>query len=145
MGAASVTNGAARLRVLVYSDDKVWREQIMLLLGTRPAPELPAVEFVECATEPVVIRAMDAGRIDLAILDGEATPAGGMGVCRQLKSEIYKCPPIMVFIARQQDAWLASWSQADAAAVMPPDPFDFPDTVAALLRQRLAPVPVRNA
>lgn len=128
------------MRVLVYSDNRSWREQIILLLGARPAPELPAVEFVECATEPVVIRNMDTGRIDLAILDGEAAPAGGMGVCRQLKAEIYQCPPILVVIARQQDAWLASWSQADAAVTMPPDPIAFPETVAGLLRQRVAPV-----
>lgn len=68
-----------------------------------------------------------------------------MGVCRQLKSEIYRCPPILVVIARAQDAWLASWSQADATATMPPDPFGFPETVAGLLRQRLAPVLARNA
>lgn len=138
MRPASGSGTTARLRVLVYSDDALWREQIVMLLGTRPAPELPAVEFVECATEPVVIRTMDAGRIDLAILDGEAAPAGGMGVCRQLKAEIYQCPPILVVIARAQDAWLASWSQADATATMPPDPIAFPESVAALLRRRVA-------
>jgi DNA-binding response OmpR family regulator len=129
------------LRVLVYSDDKTVRESVRLLLGPRPAPELPAIEYVECATEPVVISAMDAGRVDLAILDGEATPAGGMGIARQLKSEIYRCPPILVLIARPQDAWLAKWSLADEAVLMPPDPLEFPETVAALLRGRLAPVP----
>lgn len=128
------------LRVLVYSDDKTVREQVRLLLGSRPAPELPAIEYVECATEPVVIAAMDAGRIDLAILDGEAAPAGGMGIARQLKAEIYRCPPILVLIARPQDAWLAKWSMADEAVLMPPDPLAFPETVAALLRGRLAPV-----
>ncbi len=112
-----------------------------MAVGPRPAPELPAIEYLECATEPVVIAAMDRGGIDLAILDGEAAPAGGMGICRQLKAEIYQCPPILVLIARGQDAWLANWSLADSTVVMPLDPLAFPETVAALLRQRLAPLP----
>lgn len=131
---------SAPLRVLVYSDDKTVRAQVQLLLGRRPAPELPAVEYVECATEPVVIATMDAGRIDLAILDGEAAPAGGMGIARQLKAEIHRCPPILVLIARPQDAWLAEWSLADTTVLMPPDPLVFPETVAGLLRRRVAPV-----
>ena len=48
---------------------------------------------------PLCITAMDAGGIDLAILDGEAVP-GGMGLCRQLKDEILRCPPILVLIGR---------------------------------------------
>jgi len=112
---------------------------VRLLLGRRPAPELPAVDYVECATEPVVTQYLDAGGIDLAILDGEAAPAGGMGVARQLKAEIYACPPILVLIARPQDAWLANWSLADAAVPMPLDPLTFPEAVAGLLRQRALP------
>jgi len=73
------------MRVLVYSDDVNTRNEVILALGKRPHPDLPEVEYVECATEPVVIATMDAGGVDLAILDGEAVPAGGMGICRQLK------------------------------------------------------------
>lgn len=131
------------LRVLVYSDDVTVRDQVQLLLGRRPAPELPAIDYVHCATEPMVMRRMDAGDIDLAILDGEAVPAGGMGVCRQLTEEIFNCPPLLVLIARPQDAWLASWSKADQTVLMPLDPVTFPETVAVLLRQRLAAVPAR--
>ena len=39
---------------------------------------------------------MDEGGFDLVILDGEATPAGGMGIAKQLKDEIADCPPILV-------------------------------------------------
>ena len=34
------------------------------------------------------------------VLDGEAQPAGGMGMCRQLKDEIHRCPPVLVLIGR---------------------------------------------
>ena len=110
------------LSVLVYSDDVTVRESVMMALGRRPVAELPRLEYVEVATEPTVIRRMDAGGIDLVILDGEATPAGGMGICRQLKDEIYRCPPVLVLIGRSQDAWLATWSRADAVVPHPDRP-----------------------
>ena len=133
----------ASLTVLVYSDDKTARQQVLRGLGRRPAAELPALRYVECATLPAVLKAMDAGGIDLAVLDGEAAPAGGMGVCRQLKDEIYACPPILVLTGRPQDAWLATWSRADGVVPQPLDPMVLADTAAALLRQRLAGIPVR--
>lgn len=124
------------MRVLVYSDDSNTRAQVILALGKRPHPDLPAVEYVECATEPVVIATMDAGGIDLAILDGEAVPAGGMGICRQLKDEIYQCPPVLVLIGRREDGWLATWSRADAVVPHPLDPLVLAETVIGLLRPR---------
>ena len=130
------------LTVLVYGDDRAIRQQVVLALGTRPAPELPAVRYHECATEPLVMRTMDSGRIDLAILDGEAAPFGGMGVCRQLKDEIFNCPPILVLTGRPQDAWLATWSRADAVVPRPIDPRVLAEATAHLLRQRVAGLPV---
>ena len=133
-----MTNSDRILNVLIYSDDSTTREIVMNALGSRPAPELPRVNFVECATEPMVIRKMDAGGIDVAILDGEAVPAGGMGICRQLKDEIFNCPPIVVLTGRPQDGWLATWSRADAAVPQPLDPVVLAEAVATLLRRRVA-------
>ncbi len=131
------------LKVLIYSDDRSTRDAVRFALGKRPATDLPELEYVECATEPAVIRTMSesssgAGGIDLAILDGEAAPAGGMGIARQLKDEIYRCPPLMVLIGRPQDAWLATWSRADAAVSHPLDPVRTAEVVAGLLRARVA-------
>ncbi len=125
------------LKVLVYSDDVNTRAQVILALGRRPHPDLPEVEYVEVATEPVVIQNMDAGHIDLAILDGEAVPAGGMGIAKQLKDEIYRCPPLLVLTGRPQDAWLATWSRADAAVPHPIDPIQLAEAAVALLRSRV--------
>ncbi len=122
------------LRVLVYSDDVNTRQQVILALGRRVHPDLPELEYVEVATEPVVIQNMDAGGIDLAILDGEAVPAGGMGIAKQLKDEIYECPPLLVLTGRPQDAWLATWSRADAAVPHPIDPIQLAEAVTGLLR-----------
>ena len=78
--------------VLVYSDDAGTREQVRLAAGRRPAADVPPVEFLECATLPAVLKALDEGGIDVCVLDGEAVPAGGMGVCRQIKDEIFRLP-----------------------------------------------------
>lgn len=124
--------------VLVYSDDSNTREQVRLATGRRPAPDVPAVEFVECATPAAVVRELDRGGIDVCVLDGEAVPMGGMGVCRQIKDEIFACPPVLLLIGRPQDAWLATWSRADAAVTLPVEPVEFSGALASLLRSRAA-------
>ena len=129
-----MTAPAKPLKVLVYSDDVTVRKQVILALGRRPHPALPEVEYVEVASEPVVIQNLDAGHIDLAVLDGEAVPAGGMGIAKQMKDELASCPPIVVLTGRPQDAWLATWSRAEASLPHPIDPVALAETVVGLLR-----------
>ncbi|ADG88016.1 response regulator transcription factor [Thermobispora bispora] len=125
------------MRVLVYSDDAGTREKVRLAIGRRPAVDLPEVEIVECATELAVFKHLETGGIDVAVLDGEAAPAGGMGICRQAKDEIHNCPPVLLLIARRDDRWLANWSRADAVIAQPIDPVALAESVAELLRRRL--------
>lgn len=132
-----MTTNSPTLRVLVYSDDSDVRQQVILGLGKRIHPDLPELEYVEVATEPVVWQQLDAGLIDLAILDGEATPAGGMGIARQMKDEIYDAPPVLVLVGRPQDNWLATWSRADGAVSHPLDPIELSAAVLRLLRSRV--------
>lgn len=124
--------------VLVYSDDAGTREQVRLATGRRPATDVPEVQFIECATLPAVLKELDRGGVDVCVLDGEAVPAGGMGVCRQIKDEIFQCPPVLLLIGRPQDAWLATWSRAEAAVTLPVEPVEFAQALAGLLRTRLA-------
>jgi DNA-binding response OmpR family regulator len=129
----------ATATVLVYSDDANTREQVRLAVGRRPAADLPPVRYVECATMPAVLTELERGGIEVCVLDGEANPAGGMGVCRQIKDEIFQCPPALVLIGRPQDAWLATWSRADAAITHPVDPVALSETLATLIRRRVTP------
>ncbi|MET9026416.1 hypothetical protein ABZW96_12440 [Nocardia sp. NPDC004168] len=126
------------LRVLVYSNDADTRRQVIQALGKRPSAELPEFEYLEVATAPVVIAQLDAGGIDLAVLDGEAAPVGGLGIAKQLKDEVDPCPPLLVLTGRADDAWLASWSRAEAAVAHPIDPLRLTEAVVALLRSRSA-------
>ncbi|MFG2889491.1 hypothetical protein [Streptomyces sp. NPDC048248] len=123
--------------VLVYSDNAHTREQVRLAAGRRPAADAPQIEILECATQPAVLEALEQGGIDVCVLDGETAPVGGMGVCRQIKDEIFRCPPVLLLIGRPQDAWLATWSRADAAVTHPVDPVAFADSLASLLRRKL--------
>ncbi len=128
---------ANQIRVLVYSDDSDVRQQVIGALGRRVHPDLPELTYVEVATEPVVWQQFDSGQIDLAILDGEATPAGGLGIARQLKDEIYQAPPVLVLTGRRDDLWLATWSRAEAAVSHPLDPIELAEAVTRLLRSRV--------
>lgn len=127
-------DSSTALRILVYSDNVQTRERVMRALGKRLHPDLPDLTYVEVATGPMVIRQMGRGGIDLAILDGEATPTGGMGIAKQLKDELASCPPILVLTGRPDDTWLASWSRAEAAVPHPVDPIVLGRTVLSLLR-----------
>ncbi len=136
----AMTSPAAErtLTVLVYSDDSTVRATVRNALGRRPAADLPRIEYVECATEPAVIRRLEEGGVDLAVLDGEATPSGGMGIARRMKTEIFGAPPVLLLTGRPQDAWLATWSQAEAVVPQPLDPVVLAESAAALLRPRAA-------
>jgi len=122
------------LKILVYSDNARTREKVRSALGKRVHPDLPELSYLDVATAPVVIATLDEGGIDLAILDGEATPTGGLGLAKQLKDEVAACPPILVLTGRPDDAWLASWSRAEAAVPHPIDPIRLGEAVASLLR-----------
>ena len=126
------------LTVLVLSHRPEVREAIVNAIGRRPAPDLGRVTFLEAGGIAEVLAAADAGSVDLAVLDGEAQPTGGMGVSRQLKNEITNCPPIIVTVRRRDDRWLATWSQADAVLVHPLDPITAAETVADVLRRSIA-------
>lgn len=132
--------------VLVYSDDAQIRERIELAVGRRPAPDLGIVEFVQANSHDGVMRAADKHLAEVFILDGEAWPSGGMGLCREIKQEIRKHQPaILVIIGRRDDAWLAKWSGAEAVVAHPIDPVQLADAVARLLRDRAGlPTPAHS-
>jgi DNA-binding response OmpR family regulator len=120
-----------KARVLLYSDDRNVREKVRFAVG--PAVDGRPIEWKETATHDAVIGAVDTEHFDLVILDGEAAKVGGMGISRQLKHELYTCPPILLLVGRVGDAWLATWSEADGAVAHPLDPFAVREAVAELL------------
>lgn len=131
-----------KLNIVLYSDDSTTRAAITRALGSKLAADLPEHQIREFATADAMRLYVDGVKpdsdnpIDLFILDGEATPEGGMGVARQLKDEVYLCPPVLLVVARREDAWLAAWSRAEASVTHPVDPFTLASTAADLIRSR---------
>ena len=124
-----------KISIVLYSDDATVRESVIKALGRRLSSDLPENEILEFATRDALKQFVTGKKkVDLFILDGEATPEGGMGLARQLKDEIFNCPPTLVIVAREQDAWLAGWSRADGVITHPIDPFTLAGRVAALLK-----------
>lgn len=119
--------------VLLYSDDSAVRDTIRLAIGVRPAADIK-VEFVDAATWEDCRDLLDKYEIDLMVLDGEAAPAGGLGIARQTKDEYATPPPVCVAIARAADRWLAAYAQVDETLVYPLDPVTTGQTVARMLR-----------
>ncbi|MDG4765152.1 hypothetical protein O7632_13750 [Solwaraspora sp. WMMD406] len=126
--------------VLLYSDDPQVRDRMRLAVGTRPAGDL-TVEFLDAATYAECVRLVDEYVVDLMLLDGEATPGGGLGVARQIKDDRDDAPPTCVVIARAADRWLAAFAEVDATLMHPLDPVTTGQTVAALLRGRSGKLP----
>ena len=135
MSDAATTQRPEQYTVLLYSDDPAVRDRIRLAIGTRPAADLE-VEFADAATWEECRRLLDTYVIDLMVLDGEASPAGGIGIARQTKDEYATPPPTCVVIARPADRWLAAYAQVDQTLVAPLDPVTTGQTVAAMLRAR---------
>lgn len=143
MTSSSAAAHSAPARVLVYSDDHRLRNRVSTSLGVRPDLDLPPLQLEECATSPAVLSLLDAGGIDLCILDGETAPVGGIGLSRQIKNEIFQAPPVLVLTGRPDDAWLATWGMADETVPYPVNPIELCSKVVALLKARLSTGDVR--
>lgn len=134
-----MTEDAEKIKVLLYSDDRTVREEVRLTLGRRVAKDLPPLDVREVATPEALLRELDNDpSYGIVILDGEARPHGGFGLAHQLKEEYANCPPVLLLVVRVADAWLATWSRAEAVASYPVDPFKLPEQVARVLRSSLA-------
>ena len=133
---------AARLELLVFSDDASVRREVIDGVGRRPAKGLPLVRWFEAATAEGVRMAMKDRQeqglapFDALVLDGEAKKLGGMGLAHELFTELEQRPPVVLLTARSHDAWLAAWSRAEVAVPRPLDPLALQEGVTKALRAR---------
>ena len=81
----------------------------------------------------MVIEQMDEGGFDLVILDGEATPVGGMGIAKQLKDRSTTAHRSWSYPAPGRRL-AGEWSRAEAAVPHPIDPIRLGEAVTSLLR-----------
>ena len=121
------------LQILLYSDDREVRQQVVNSVGLKPAADLPKITWDETATATITRDKVHNKRYDLLILDGEATKISGISVAKTLHEEEDDLPPILILTARQQDDWLVGWAGAKAVE-RPLTPLKLQEAVAELLR-----------
>lgn len=122
--------------VLIYSDNSLVRAAISRSITPSPASDLAPILVKEFATAPALKEYFnDNGSADLLIVDGEASPVGGLGLAREIKDEVYNAPAIIGIVGREADRWLATWARVDSIALHPIDPRTIANACAALLRQ----------
>jgi DNA-binding response OmpR family regulator len=131
----SVTTSTSEYAVLLYSHRPAVIEQMRSAIGEEPV-EGVKIEYAVAGEYDEAVALIDKYDVDLVLLDGEAQPAGGLGIARQLRDEFDEPPLLAVVVARAADRWLAAWSRADAVLMHPLNPVTTGQTVVDLLVSR---------
>lgn len=126
------------MHILLVADDRRIPVQVeTALIGTE------GLIISRVATPARALARLDDDEaFDLIVADADTAPEGGMSLAREVKHRHkmgVDTPPIVLLIARDEDRWLANWSQADAYVTKPVDHFDLLEVVEALVEGR--PVP----
>ena len=124
--------------VLLFSDSAERRLAVRRAVGRRASKGTPFINWIEVATADVLFERCAEGGLDLLIADGETAKVGGFSVAREVKDRFFDAPPVLLLIAREQDAWLAAWTGADAVVPFPVAPNALAEAVAAILRSSAA-------
>lgn len=95
------------------------------------------VEILEVRTPERALQQLDeVGGFDVLLADADTSPTGGFSLARDVKGRAKmgrQVPPIVLLLARDQDKYLAKWSEADAFVLKPADPFDLHAVIAAVV------------
>jgi DNA-binding response OmpR family regulator len=95
------------------------------------------LRFRAAANGELALRAALRDRPDIVVADELASRMGAFALVRSLRDD--RDPytgVVVVLLERTHDAWLASWSGADAWYVKPADPFAVADRLWELLVER---------
>ena len=120
------------MRVLLVCDNPRISSAVMTsLIGD------PATTVMEVRTPQRAVTLLDEGeQFDLVAGDNDTAPSGGYFLAREVKARGQMgrdMPPVVLFLARDQDRFLSDWSQADAYIIKPIDPFDFREVATRLV------------
>ena len=125
------------MRILLVSSDAATRELAAVTVRGLARTSGGPVQFFEASDGVKGIAAAWKHLPDAVIADEIMSRAGGFALARDLKMATRPFPGVVVILLeRSQDAWLASWSGADAWFVKPVNPFDLAGWVAKALDSR---------
>jgi DNA-binding response OmpR family regulator len=95
------------------------------------------IQLLEVRTPQRALQQLDeVGGFDLVLADADTSPTGGFALAREVKARAKmgrEVPPVILLLARDQDRYLAKWSEADAFIIKPPDPFDLHAVITAVV------------
>jgi DNA-binding response OmpR family regulator len=119
------------------SPDRRTRELMALTVRSIERRLGESMRFRAAANGELALRAALRDRPDIVVADELASRMGAFALARSLRDdrEPY-AGVIVILLERPQDAWLASWSGADAWYVKPPDPFAVADRLWELVERR---------
>jgi DNA-binding response OmpR family regulator len=125
------------VNVLLVSADPASRQQMALAVRNVERSLGAELRFRAAANGELGIRAALRDRPDVVIADEIASRAGAFALAKALRDDAEPYTGVIVILLeRKHDAWLASWSGADAWFVKPPDPFELADRVLELVSER---------
>ncbi|MEW6911058.1 two-component system response regulator [Trueperella pyogenes] len=123
----------ASVEILVYSDNRDTRNEVMQAVGRRVGKGLASINWTESATWEGAYLKVEENHYDLLILDGEAAKLGGIGFGKMVRDELVADMPYIVLIGRPQDEWLARVSAPNAILSLPIDARELSAAVADIL------------
>ncbi len=95
------------------------------------------LRFRAAANGELGIRAALRERPQIVVADEIASRAGAFALAKALRDDPVPFEgAIVILLERRHDAWLASWSGADAWFVKPVDPFEVADRLLELVQQK---------
>lgn len=126
------------MKILLVSPDPAVRETMALTVRSveRALPPGSTIEFFEALNGQQGIDRAWRHRPEIVVADEIASTAGAFALAKELKGAAAPFEGrIVILLERSQDAWLASWSGADAWFVKPVDPFELADIVTGFLTE----------
>lgn len=125
------------MKALVISADPGLRGQLAVSLRTLERRTGQPWEFIEAENGVEGLRAAWRELPEIVVVDEIASGAGAFAVAKDLRGQMRPFPGgIVIVLAREQDAWLAKWSGADAWLTRPVDPFALADAALELVGER---------
>lgn len=126
------------LNVLVYSDNRETRAEVMNAVGRRVARDWPPINWTEAATWQGAYMKVEENEFDLLILDAETPKLGGIGFGKMIRDELDENMPLVVLIGRPQDEWLARVSKPNAILPYPVNARELHEAVKEILAKKIA-------
>jgi DNA-binding response OmpR family regulator len=132
------------MEVLLVSPDPATREQMALVVRSVERALGAELRFRAARDGELGLRAALRDRPAIVVADELASRAGAFGLTRSLRDDQVPFDGVVVILLeRRHDAWLASWSGADAWFVKPVDPFEVADRLVELVEDRV-PRPIEE-